>query len=85
MTGKRKWGDFSARQQRGMQLLGLVQVALLVSALWDIWHSSPDDINGDRRVWTAVSFVNIVGPLAYFIVGRKGREKPPVDGTPVAG
>ena len=34
-------------------------------------HRPADEIKGDRRLWTAVSFVNFVGPIAYFLFGRK--------------
>jgi hypothetical protein len=27
--------------------------------------------NGPRRLWVAVSFVNFVGPIAYFAFGRR--------------
>jgi hypothetical protein len=42
------------------------------AALWDIWHRPVDEINGDWRLWTLASFVNFVGPIAYFLFGRKG-------------
>ncbi len=69
MQKRKQWQDFTPTQQKGMVAVGVVQV-LLVAALWDIWHRPEDEIRGDRRMWTPISFVNIVGPLSYFIFGR---------------
>ena len=32
-------------------------------------------INGGKRLWTAVVFINGIGPIAYFVFGRK-RQAP---------
>jgi hypothetical protein len=53
--------------------LGLIQVALLAAALIDIRRRSADELNGSKRLWTLAAFVNFIGPLAYFIFGRKLR------------
>jgi hypothetical protein len=52
-----------------------VQIALLVAALIDIRGRSAGDIRGSKRWWTAALFVNFVGPIAYFLFGRK-RQAP---------
>ena len=70
MMRTNKWSDLTAKQQRAIQLVGVLQFGLLVSALWDIWHRPVDEINGDRRLWTLALFVNFVGPIAYFVFGR---------------
>jgi hypothetical protein len=72
MTQRKKWSELTTGQQAAAGAGALVQVTLLAAALWDIWHRPPEEINGDRRIWTAVSFVNFVGPVAYFLFGRKG-------------
>jgi phospholipase D-like protein len=50
---------------------GIVQFALLIAALADIWRRPKEEIRGDKRLWTAVSFVNFIGPISYFIFGRR--------------
>jgi len=52
-------------------LSGTVQVALLIAALADIWRRPEEEIRGDKRLWTAVSFVNFIGPISYFLFGRR--------------
>ena len=67
----RRWGDLSGAQKRTIILSGVVQVGLLAAALVDIYRRPQEEIRGSRRAWTAVSFVNFVGPVSYFLFGRK--------------
>jgi hypothetical protein len=71
MTQRKKWRELTTGQQATAMLGVVLQITLLAAALWDLWHRPADEINGDRRLWTAVSFVNFVGPIAYFLFGRK--------------
>jgi hypothetical protein len=50
---------------------GAVQLGLLGAALSDLARRSSAEVNGSKGVWAAVSFVNFVGPLAYFAFGRR--------------
>ncbi len=65
------WSEMSARRKAVGAAGGLLQVALMVAALNDLRKRRPDDLNGPKAVWVAASFVNFVGPVAYFIFGRK--------------
>jgi len=47
------------------------QLGLLAAALSDLRRRPADAVNGDKRLWAAVSCVNVLGPLAYFAFGRK--------------
>lgn len=71
MTQKPRWQDLSTQAKARIIAMGTVQVALLVAALWDIRQRPADAIKGDKRMWMAVSFINFVGPTAYFVFGRK--------------
>jgi phospholipase D-like protein len=68
---KKSWSDLSHRQQRVIIAAGTVQLGLLAAALTDMWRRPPKQVRGNRLLWTAVSFVNFIGPLAYFAFGRK--------------
>jgi hypothetical protein len=77
----RKWSDLSQAGKIGTVLLacfqvmlGLVKIGLLVAALRDLHRRPPDLVNGNKRVWTFLVFINFVGPIAYFIFGRKAVE-----------
>jgi hypothetical protein len=50
---------------------GVVQVALLIAALADIWRRPEEQIRGSKRLWTAAAFVNFIGPVSYFVFGRR--------------
>ena len=71
---KKRWSDLSRGKKVATVLASIVQVALLAAALSDIHHRSADQVMGSKATWTAVSFVNFAGPIAYFLFGRKRPE-----------
>lgn len=68
---KKKWSDLSRGQQVATVLSSIVQIALMAAALWDIRHRPAEQLKGSKAAWTAAAFVNFVGPIAYFLFGRK--------------
>jgi hypothetical protein len=68
---KQRWSDLSTPRRAGVAGAGVVQLALLVAALLDLRRRPADQIKGSKAVWVGVSFVNFVGPLAYFAFGRR--------------
>lgn len=68
---KKDWSDLSAGQRTGIVLGVVVQVGLLFAALADIHRRPQEEIRGNRWLWTAAAFVNFVGPISYFLFGRK--------------
>jgi hypothetical protein len=52
---------------------GIVQFALLAAALSDIHRRPAEEIRGSKWLWSAVAFANFmgIGPIAYFLFGRK--------------
>jgi hypothetical protein len=71
MSKQKRWQDLTNTQKTAIILLSFFQFALFVAALWDIRQRPAEQINGSKRLWTLAAFVNFVGPLAYFIFGRK--------------
>ncbi len=73
MVAKRgpRWNEFSPPQRATVVGLGLTQLALLAAALRDLRRRPADQIRGRKPLWVAGSFVNVVGPLAYFAFGRR--------------
>ena len=67
----KQWQDFTDRQKRGIVVLGVLQLVLLAAALIDIRRRPAEEINGSKRLWTMVVFINGIGPIAYFLFGRK--------------
>jgi hypothetical protein len=68
---KRRLRDLSAPQRAVLGALVALQFGLLAAALIDLRRRPARKVRGDKRLWTAVAFVNYVGPLAYFACGRK--------------
>lgn len=68
---KKRWDELSGVQKGAIVLAGVVQLGLLMAALVDIYRRPAGEILGAKRVWTAAAFINYVGPISYFLFGRK--------------
>ena len=68
---KRRLRDLTAPQRALLGLLVAGQLALFAAALVDLRRRSARKIRGAKRLWVAASFVNYIGPIAYFTYGRK--------------
>lgn len=71
MPGRRSWSELRPDEKKLIGAAGAVQITLMVLALRDIWKRPPSSIRGSRGAWTAASFVNFVGPITYFLFGRR--------------
>jgi hypothetical protein len=71
MANKKRWSELTTAQKRGIVLSATVQIALLAAALLDIYRRPEEEIWGNKLLWTLVSFVNFVGPISYFLFGRR--------------
>jgi hypothetical protein len=67
----KSWSDLSPGGRVALIVLSAIQIGLLAAALWDVAHRTPEEIRGDRRMWAGIAFINWIGPLAYFTIGRK--------------
>lgn len=77
MARKKTWKEMSPSARVGFILVGIAQVSLLIAAQRDISRRPAELINGPKAAWRAASFINFVGPVGYFVLGRKR----PVPGT----
>jgi hypothetical protein len=50
---------------------GLINLALMVWMIWDLRRRRDEEINGRRKLWLLAAFAPPIGPIAYFIFGRK--------------
>ncbi|NLD42633.1 MAG: hypothetical protein GX657_03970 [Chloroflexi bacterium] len=64
----------SGNQRAWAILRSAIQISLFVAAQRDITRRPATQIRGDKRMWRAISFVTILGPLAYFALGIVRRE-----------
>ncbi|WP_426765951.1 hypothetical protein ACP3TD_05535 [Pseudarthrobacter sp. 1G09] len=68
---KKTWKEMSPTSKAGTIIVAIVQLSLLVAAQRDISKRPAALINGPKGAWRAASFINFVGPMGYFIFGRK--------------
>lgn len=63
--------ELSAAQRTGLIGLGVVEVVLLLAAFVDLHRRPAGQVRGSKRAWRLAALVNVVGPLAYFTLGRR--------------
>ena len=52
--------------------LVLIQIGLLIFALLDLVKRPEEALNGSKVMWILIiALVNVIGPILYFILGRK--------------
>jgi Phospholipase_D-nuclease N-terminal len=71
MDRRKQWSDLSPWQQRSVIAAGVVQVLLAAAALLDLRRRPAEEVRGSKKLWAAATMVNFVGPLAYFLFGRR--------------
>jgi hypothetical protein len=67
----RPWDTLNPLAKVGVVIAATIQIGLLVMALWDLSRRPADSIRGPKFLWVPVCFINFVGPITYFAVGRK--------------
>ena len=71
-VARKEWRDLSPRQKGGIVAAVVVQIGLLLAALSDIHRWPEGQIRDNKKwPWTLAAFVNFVGPVSYFLFGRK--------------
>jgi uncharacterized membrane protein YdjX (TVP38/TMEM64 family) len=81
MARKKKWSELSGGQRFGVVVGAIVQIALQAAALRDLKKRPADQVNGPKVAWVLGSFVNTLGPIAYFLFGRKYGQSAASRGT----
>ncbi|MBO0896871.1 MULTISPECIES: PLD nuclease N-terminal domain-containing protein [Arthrobacter] len=71
MATKKSLKDLTSRQKKLVGVSATVQFALAGLALADIWRRPASEVRGSRALWSAACAVNFIGPLSYFIFGRR--------------
>lgn len=68
---RKRWSDLTPQQRAAVGVIGLIQLTLLALALFDLRRRPSEQINGNKKLWTLAVFINFVGPITYFVFGRK--------------
>jgi hypothetical protein len=74
----KKWEELSQPEKTrvvatfaGQIVVGLVQFGLLIAALRDLRKRPAEQIRGRKKAWYFIVFIEWIGPIAYFVYGRK--------------
>lgn len=71
MGRKKSWREMSGGQRIGTVILVALQMGLQAAALRDLKKRPAAQVNGPKAAWVAGTFINFIGPVAYFLLGRK--------------
>jgi hypothetical protein len=68
---KKSWRDLSGRQKLSILAYAAGQLALLTAALTDLKKRPAEQVKGPKGAWAAACFVSYLGPVSYFVFGRR--------------
>ena len=68
---RRRWSDLTEGQRTAALIAACVQISLAATAWVDLSRRSADQVRGPKPLWAAAIAVNFVGPIAYFLAGRR--------------
>jgi hypothetical protein len=68
---KRRWSDLTPQQQTAIVLGAIAELIITTFALRDLARRPKAQVRGPKVVWLAAFFVQPLGPLLYFRVGRR--------------
>ena len=68
---RRRWADLSPRQKTVVLTSASVQLSLAATAWADLAARPAATVNGSKARWALIIAVNFVGPIAYFLWGRR--------------
>lgn len=71
MSGGKQFPDLSAGQRRLLVAAAAAELTLKAAALIDLRRRPADQVRGPKRLWVALMFVNLIGPVSYFAFGRR--------------
>ncbi|MCU1436229.1 MAG: hypothetical protein JWR71_2954 [Pseudarthrobacter sp.] len=68
---KKTWKEMSPAARASFVAIGIAQVSLMIAAQRDISKRPAELINGPKAAWRMASMINFIGPMGYFVLGRK--------------
>lgn len=71
MGNIRRWSDLNRWQKVAAIVALIAQLSLLGAALYDLQRRPADRVKGPKSMWRGLVFINWVGPISYFALGRR--------------
>jgi hypothetical protein len=71
MMQRKRWDELSSDQQTKIVVGSIIEIVLTTAAFIDVARRPADLVRGPKWAWVAGAFVQPVGPVAYFALGRR--------------
>ncbi|GAA2944699.1 PLDc N-terminal domain-containing protein [Glutamicibacter sp. BW77] len=71
MATKRTFKELSTGAQIGVIVTAIIELTLTIAALRDLQKRPAEQVKGSKKLWALASLINIFGPIAYFLFGRR--------------
>ena len=68
---KKRWSDFSRRQQQAIVLGAIAELAMTTIAVADLTRRPATQLRGAKPLWLVTFVVQPIGPILYLLVGRR--------------
>jgi Phospholipase_D-nuclease N-terminal len=68
---RKRWSDFCPQQRTAIVLGALVELVMTTVALRDLVRRPAKQVRGGKLLWVLTFFVQPIGPILYFLVGRR--------------
>jgi hypothetical protein len=68
---KRRWSDLTAGQQAAIALGAVAELIVTAMAVRDVVRRPTAQVRGSKSLWVLSFVVQPVGPVTYFLVGRR--------------
>ncbi|MGB3040269.1 MAG: PLD nuclease N-terminal domain-containing protein [Candidatus Nanopelagicales bacterium] len=68
---KKQWQDLTPRQQQLIIVGGALEAILTTVSLVDLARRDRAEVRGPKLMWVAACVVQPVGPIAYWVIGRR--------------
>jgi hypothetical protein len=71
VQNKKKWSELTPTHQKLIIAGGAVELVLTTAALISLAKRPSSAVRGPKVVWLAALAIQPVGPIAYFVLGRR--------------
>lgn len=68
---KKSWNELTPSQQKVVIVAGVLELLLTAAATRDLKQRPRDLVRGPKPLWLMAFTVQPVGPIAYFVLGRR--------------
>ncbi len=72
---KVRWHDLTSEQKTAVVVAASIELTMAVTAWVNLARRPSDQVRGPKALWAGIIAINGVGPIAYFIAGRRRRPQ----------